>query len=94
MGSTRYAKSGDLHIAYQVAGSGPIDIVYVPTWIGQLEVLTEEPTIAAFLERLTRFARVISFDRRGSGLSDPWVGPPTLEDQIDDVLAVIEAAGS
>ena len=94
MGSTRYAKSGDLHIAYQVAGSGPIDIVYVPTWIGQLEVLTEEPTIAAFLERVTRFARVISFDRRGSGLSDPWVGPPTLEDQIDDVLAVMEAAGS
>ncbi|MDQ4048749.1 MAG: adenylate/guanylate cyclase domain-containing protein [Actinomycetota bacterium] len=94
MGETRYAKSGDLHIAYQVAGSGPIDIVYVPTWIGQVEVLTEEPTIAAFLERLCRFARVISFDRRGSGLSDPWVGPPTLEDQIDDVLAVMEAAGS
>ena len=94
MGSTRYAKSGDLHIAYQVTGDGPIDIVYVPTWIGQLEVLTEEPTIAAFLERLTRFARVISFDRRGSGLSDPWVGPPTLEDQIDDVLAVMDAVGS
>ena len=94
MGCTRYAKSGDLHIAYQVAGEGPIDIVYVPTWIGQIEVLAEEPTIAAFLERLTRFARVISFDRRGSGLSDPWVGPPTLEDQIDDVLAVMDAVGS
>ena len=94
MGATRYAKSGDLHIAYQVAGSGPIDIVYVPTWIGQIEVLTEEPTIAAFLERLTRFARLISFDRRGSGLSDPWTGAPTLEDQIDDVLAVMDAVGS
>ena len=93
MGSTRYAKSGDLHIAYQVAGSGPTDLVYVPTWIGQIEVLMEEPTIAAFIERLTRFARVISFDRRGSGLSDPWVGPPTLEDQIDDVLAVMDAVG-
>ena len=94
MGSTGYAKSGDLHIAYQVAGDGPIDLVYVPTWIGQIEVLTEEPTIAAFIDRLTRFARVISFDRRGSGLSDPWVGAPTLEDQIDDVLAVMDAVGS
>ena len=94
MGPTHYAKSGDLHIAYQVAGKGPIDIVYVPTWISQIEVVTEEPTIAAFIERLCRFARVISFDRRGSGLSDPWVGPPTLEDQIDDVLAVMDAVDS
>jgi len=95
MGSgTRYAKSGDLHIAYQVVGDGPVDLVYVPTWIGQIEVLAEEPTIAAFLDRLCGFARVISFDRRGSGLSDPWQGVPTLEDQIDDVIAVMDAAGS
>ena len=95
MGScTRYAKSGDLHIAYQVAGEGPVDIVYVPTWIGQIEVLGEEPTIAEFDERLQGFSRLISFDRRGSGLSDPWQGVPTLEDQIDDVLAVMDAAGS
>ncbi len=95
MGSgTRYAKSGDLHIAYQVAGDGPVDILYVPTWIGQIEVLAEEPTIAAFLDRICSFARVISFDRRGSGLSDPWRGVPTLEDQMDDVLAVMDAAGS
>ncbi len=95
MGSgTRYAKSGDLHIAYRVAGDGPVDIVYVPTWIGQIEVLAEEPTIADFLDRLCDFARVISFDRRGAGLSDPWRGVPTLEDQMDDVLAVMEAAGS
>ncbi|MBA2440035.1 MAG: adenylate/guanylate cyclase domain-containing protein [Thermoleophilaceae bacterium] len=95
MGSdTRYAKSGELHIAYQAAGEGPVDLVYVPTWIGQIEVLAEEPTIAAFLERVCGFARVISFDRRGSGLSDPWEGVPTLEDQIDDVLAVMDAAGS
>ena len=91
---TRYAKSGELHIAYQVAGRGPIDLVYVPTWIGQIEVLKEEPTIAAFIERLCRFARVISFDRRGAGLSDPWTGAPTLEEQIDDVLAVMDAVGS
>jgi class 3 adenylate cyclase len=95
MGSgTRYAKSGDLHIAYQVAGEGPVDLLYVPTWIGQIEVIAEEPTIAAFLERLFCFARVISFDRRGSGLSDPWRGVPTLEDQMDDVLAVMDAVGS
>ena len=95
MGScTRYAKSGDLHIAYQVAGDGPVDIVYVPTWIGQIEVLGEEPTIAAFDERLQGFSRLIAFDRRGSGLSDPWRGVPTLEDQIDDVLAVMDAVGS
>jgi class 3 adenylate cyclase len=91
---TRYAKSGDLHIAYQVAGEGPVDIVYVPTWIGQIEVLGEEPTIAAFDERLQGFSRLIAFDRRGSGLSDPWQGVPTLEDQIDDVLAVMDAAGA
>ena len=70
-----------------------MDLVYVPTWIGQVEVLAEEPTIAAFLERVCGFARVISFDRRGSGLSDPWQGVPTLEDQIDDVLAVMDAVG-
>src|SRR5918998_3280098 len=95
MGSgTRYAKSGDLHIAYQVAGDGPVDLLYVPTWIGQIEVVAEEPTIAAFLDRLCSFARFISFDRRGSGLSDPWTGAPTLEDQMDDVLAVMDAVGS
>lgn len=77
MGSrTRYAKGGDLHIAYQVVGDGPVDIVYVPTWIGQIELLAEEPTIAAFLDRLYDFARVVSFDRRGSGLSDPWQARP------------------
>ena len=95
MGSgTRYAKSGDLHIAYQVTGDGPVDLLYIPTWIGQIEVVAEEPTIAAFLDRLCSFVRLISFDRRGSGLSDPWSGIPTLEDQMDDVLAVMEAAGS
>jgi class 3 adenylate cyclase len=90
----RYARNGDLHIAYRVHGEGPVDLVYVPTWVGQLEVLTEEPSIAAFVERLCSFARLISFDRRGAGLSDPWEGLPTLEDQIDDVLAVMDAAGS
>jgi pimeloyl-ACP methyl ester carboxylesterase len=91
---TRYARSGDLHIAFQEAGDGPVDLVYVPTWIGQIEVFMEEPTIAAFVQRLCSFARVISFDRRGAGLSDPWVGLPTLEDQMDDVIAVMDATGT
>jgi len=91
---TRYTRSGDLHIAYSVAGDADDDIVYVPSWVGQIEVLSEEPTIAAFLGRLCEFARMISFDRRGAGLSDPWRGVPTLEDQMDDVLAVMDAAGS
>jgi pimeloyl-ACP methyl ester carboxylesterase len=91
---TRYARSGELHIAYQEAGEGPVDLLYVPTWIGQIEVFMEEPSIAAFVERICSFARVISFDRRGAGLSDPWVGLPTLEDQMDDVLAVMDATGT
>jgi class 3 adenylate cyclase len=91
---TRYARSGELHIAYQEAGDGTVDLFYVPTWIGQIEVFLEEPSIAAFVERLCSFARVVSFDRRGAGLSDPWVGLPTLEDQMDDVLAVMDATGT
>jgi len=92
--NTRYTRSGDLNIAYKTAGSASEDIVYVPTWVGQIEVLAEEPSIAAFMERLCAFARLISFDRRGAGLSDPWLGVPALEEQMDDVLAVMDAAGS
>lgn len=93
-GRTRYTKSGDIHIAWQAEGKpGGIDVIYVPTWVGQLEVLGEEPTIQAFVEKMCKFSRLISFDRRGAGLSDPMVGAPTLEDQIDDVLAVMDAAG-
>jgi class 3 adenylate cyclase len=91
---TRYAKNGDIHLAYQVAGDGPLDILYVPTWLQQMEALWEEPAIAGFFERITRFARLIMFDRRGSGMSDPLDGAPTLEEQMDDVLAVLDAAGS
>jgi class 3 adenylate cyclase len=90
----RYAKSGDLHIAYTVEGDGPVDLVWVPPWISQVEYLWSEPTLARVMDRLTQFARLITFDRRGSGLSDPFFGAPTLEEQIDDVLAVMEAAGS
>ena len=91
---TQYALSGDVQIAYQVVGDGPIDCVYVPTWASHVEHLWEEPRVARFYERISHFARVILFDRRGSGLSDrPWE-PPTLEEQMDDVLAVLDAAGS
>jgi class 3 adenylate cyclase/esterase/lipase len=90
----RYAKSGDLHIAYAVQGDGPIDLVWIPPWISQVEYLWAEPSLERVMARLTQFARVITFDRRGSGLSDPLFGAPTLEDQMDDVLAVLDAAGS
>ena len=91
---TRYTKSGDLHIAYQAVGEGDTSLVYIPTWIGQLEVLVEEPSVEAFLQRVCAYARLISFDRRGAGLSDPWLGAPTLEEQMDDVLAVMDATGT
>ncbi len=91
---TRYVRSGDVHIAYQVVGDGPRDLVYVPTWISQVEHLWEEPTIARYFRRLASFSRLILFDRRGAGLSDPVAGVPTLEEQMDDVVAVMDAAGS
>ncbi len=90
----RYARSGDLHIAYTVHGDGPVDLVWIPPWISQVEYLWSDPALEAVMERLTQFARVITFDRRGSGLSDPLHGAPTLEEQMDDVLAVMDAAGS
>ena len=83
-----------MHIAYIVEGDGPVDLVWIPPWISQVEYLWAEPSMAAVMDRLTSFARVITFDRRGSGLSDPLQGAPTLEEQMDDVLAVLDAAGS
>jgi pimeloyl-ACP methyl ester carboxylesterase len=90
----RYAKSGDLHIAYIVVGDAPIDLVWIPPWISQVEYLWSERSLERVMRRVTRFARVITFDRRGSGLSDPFWGAPTLEEQMDDVLAVMDAAGA
>jgi class 3 adenylate cyclase len=90
----RYAKSGDLHIAYIVEGDGPIDLMWIPPWISQVEYLWSERSLARVMRRITSFARLITFDRRGSGLSDPFFGAPTLEDQMDDLLAVMDAAGS
>ena len=90
----RYAKSGDLHIAYIVEGDGPIDLMWIPPWISQVEYLWSERSLMRVMQRITTFARMITFDRRGSGLSDPFWGAPTLEDQMDDLLAVMDAAGS
>jgi class 3 adenylate cyclase len=91
---TRYARSGDTHIAYQVVGDGPMDLLYIPTWISQVEALWEEPSVARFFSRLATFSRLILFDRRGAGLSDRLDGPVTLDEQMDDVNAVLDAAGS
>ena len=93
---TRYARSGDLRIAYQVTGQGPIDLVFVPGFLSNLEVHWEEPGYAHLMRRLAAFARLIHFDKRGTGLSDR-VDPahlPNLETRADDVRAVMEAAGS
>jgi pimeloyl-ACP methyl ester carboxylesterase len=93
---TRYARSGDLSIAYQVVGDGPFDLVYVPGWVSNIELMWEEPGLAGFLERLASFSRLILFDKRGTGLSDPVPtdGLPTLEERMDDVRAVMDAVGS
>jgi class 3 adenylate cyclase/pimeloyl-ACP methyl ester carboxylesterase len=91
-----YAKSGDVHIAYQVVGEGPLDLIYAPEFWNSIEAMWEEPGFAKFLARLASFSRLICFDQRGSGMSDPVAIAeiPTLEGWIDDVRAVMEAAGS
>ncbi len=91
---TRYAKSGAIDIAYQVVGSGPLDLVYVPGFVSNLDVTWENPEIAAFYSRLATFSRLILFDKRGTGLSDRMSGIATLEERMDDVRAVMDAAGS
>jgi len=91
---TRYARSGDVHIAYQVVGSGPLDLVYVPGFVSNLDVFWEMPEWARFFSRLATFSRLILFDKRGTGLSDRDVGIATLEERMDDVRAVMDAAGS
>lgn len=93
---TRYAKSGDLSIAYQVVGEGPLDLVFVMGWVSHLDWFWEEPSFARFLRRLSSFSRLILFDKRGTGLSDrlPTDRMPTLEERMDDVRAVMDAVGS
>src|SRR5438445_7816027 len=90
---TRYARAGDVSIAYQVVGSGPIDVVLVPGFVSHVELIWEMPAAVHLIQRITSFARLIMFDKRGSGLSDPVVGAPTLDERMDDVRAVMDAAG-
>ena len=93
--STRYARSHDgANIAFQVHGEGALDLVFVPGFVSHVELIWEEPAIARFLRRLASFSRLIVFDKRGQGLSDRLGRPPTLEESMDDVGAVMDAAGS
>ncbi|MEX0834225.1 MAG: adenylate/guanylate cyclase domain-containing protein [Actinomycetota bacterium] len=91
-----YAKSGNVHIAYQVVGDGPVDVVHIPDWLSNVEIQWELPANARFLNRLASFSRLLLFDKRGSGLSDRTVDPDlfTLEVRMDDVRAVMDATGS
>jgi len=93
---TRYAKAGELSIAYQVVGEGPFDLLWIPGWVSNVELAWEEPLLAHFFERLARFSRLILFDKRGTGLSDrvPTDELPALDERLDDVVAVLDAVGS
>ena len=90
---TRYAKSGDVHIAYQVFGNGSIDLVFAPGFISHIENYWDHPELARWLLRLGSLARVVIFDKRGTGLSDPVPEIPSLEQRMDDVRAVMDAVG-
>lgn len=91
---TRYARSGDVHIAYQVVGDGPFDLVFVPGYVTHLELAWKLPTFGPALTETASFSRMIKFDKRGTGMSDPVSGAPTLETRMDDVRAVMDAVGS
>lgn len=91
---TQYALSGDLAIAYNVMGDGPFDLVFVPGFVSHLELAMELPLLFNVAERLSSFARVITFDKRGTGLSDRTAALPTLSERMDDIRAVMDAAGS
>src|ERR1700694_5021201 len=91
---TRYAASGDVNIAYQTMGAGPVDIIMVPGLISHVEFTHEMAGYTAFLRRLSTFSRVVTFDKRGQGLSDRISGAPSLEQRMDDVRAVMDDIGS
>jgi class 3 adenylate cyclase len=93
---TRYVPSGDGYVAYQVVGLGPLDLVFISGWASNIEVMWEEPSLDSYLRRLATFSRLLCFDKRGTGLSDPvpLAALPTLEEWMDDVRAVMEATDS
>jgi pimeloyl-ACP methyl ester carboxylesterase/class 3 adenylate cyclase len=90
---TQYARSGDAHIAYQAFGEGKVDLVFVPGFVSNIEHYWEMPRVPELLERLASFARVVMFDKRGTGLSDPVAAPPPLEQRMDDMQAVMDSVG-
>jgi pimeloyl-ACP methyl ester carboxylesterase len=90
---TKYARSGDFSIAYQVIGDGPIDLIHIPGLLSHLDIAWENPKYQRFMERLSAFARVLVYDKRGCGLSDPVTEPPSVEERIDDTKAVMDAEG-
>jgi len=91
---TKYTKSGNFNIAYQVIGNGPVDIIYIPGWVSNIDMMWAEPRLAAFLTRLTFFSRLIIFDKRGTGLSDRSDDYSTMEERMDDINAVMDATNS
>jgi pimeloyl-ACP methyl ester carboxylesterase len=93
---TRYAKSGNVHIAYCIRGDGPVDLVFIPGWVSNIELMWEDRWMRSWLDRLATFSRLIAFDKRGTGLSDrvPDDRLPDLETRMDDVRAVMDAAAS
>jgi pimeloyl-ACP methyl ester carboxylesterase len=91
---TQYARSGDVNIAYEVIGDGPIDLVIVHGWVATIEGVRDAPGFARFAQRLTSFSRVIQFDKRGTGMSDRVTQAATMEERMDDVRAVMDAVGS
>ena len=92
--STKYTKSGDFNIAYQVIGEGPNDILYIPGWVSNIDMMWAEPRLAAFLTRLSLFSRLIIFDKRGTGLSDRSDEYSTMEERMEDINAVLDATNS
>jgi pimeloyl-ACP methyl ester carboxylesterase len=92
--TTRYAKSDNVHIAYQVIGTGPIDVLFVPGFVSHIEAVWQNPVASAFLRRLASFSRLILFDKRGTGMSDRDSQVFTLEQRMHDVQAVLDEVGS
>ncbi len=91
---THYARSGKTAIAYQVTGDGPLDLVYIPGFISHIEYEWEDPHWSRYYQRLAAFCRLIRLDKRGTGLSDRSAGIATMEERMDDIRAVMDAAGS
>src|SRR5438132_577256 len=90
---TRYARKGEISIAYQVVGDGPVDLVLVSGIVSHMALMWSEPAASAMLRRLAPFSRLILFDKPGTGLSDPVAGPPSVEQRVEDIRVVMDAVG-